>query len=287
VLFARSGLWWVQPLGDKPFTAIASDSTWKNTTHPGTAYAALLVDKDYRPPLTINALPLEGGSVHAVARVEGPRLKPAPIKIVNFSGYEWQVRQDPASPANSRNLYSADNAWVDTQGFLHLQIAKGTSGWTSAELHLSRSLGYGSYRFVVSDVSKLEPSVTFAIGTWDGSGVNQEMNIEVSRWGEATGKNAQYVVQPYFVAANVVRFLAPAGPLTWSFDWNPGRVSFRTVRGSGSGVKADVIAEHAFTSGVPSPGNETVTLHLYEFHNRRARLQHQAEVIIEKFEYLP
>src|SRR5215467_5082077 len=43
VLFARSGMWWVQPLGDKPFTAIGRDFTWKNTTHPGTAYAALLV----------------------------------------------------------------------------------------------------------------------------------------------------------------------------------------------------------------------------------------------------
>jgi hypothetical protein len=287
VLFARSGMWWVQPFGDKPYTAIQRDFTWKNSTHPGTAYAALLVDKDYHPPLTINAVPREGGSIHAVALVEGPRLKPAPVKTLNFSGYEWQVRQDPNSPAYSRNLYSADNAWVDERGYLHLQIANGPTGWTSAELHLARSLGYGSYRFVVSDVSNLEPPVAFNIGTWDGSGINQEMNIEISRWGEATGKNAQYVVQPYYVAANVTRFLAPAGRLTFSFDWDPGRVSFRTVRGSGSGGKADLVAEHVFTSGVPSPGNEAVTLHLYEFYNRRVRLRHKAEVIIEKFEYLP
>jgi len=287
VLFARSGMWWVQPLGDKPFTVIQPDSTWKNSTHPGTAYAALLVDKNYYPPLTINVLPEKGGSVHAVTRVEGPQLKPAPVKTVNFSGYEWQVRQDPNSPASSRNLYSADNAWVDGRGFLHLQIARGPTGWSAAELHLARSLGYGSYRFVVSDVSNLEPAVAFNIGTWDGSSINQEMNIEISRWGEATGKNVQYVVQPYFVAANVVRFLAPAGRLTFSFDWGPGRVAFRTVRGAESGGKAGIIAEHVFTSGVPSPGNESVTLHLYEFFNRRVRLQHKAEVIIEAFEYLP
>src|SRR5262249_21571966 len=89
VLFARSGVWWVQPMGEKPYTAIQPDFTWKNSTHPGTAYAALLVDKDYHPPLTINALPREGGSIHAVARVEGPRLKPASVKKLNFSGYEW------------------------------------------------------------------------------------------------------------------------------------------------------------------------------------------------------
>src|SRR5262245_16025070 len=157
VLFARSGVWWVQPLGNKPFTAIQPDSTWNNSTHPGTAYAALLVDKDYHPPLTVNALPQKGGSVHAVTQAEGPRLKQSPVKTLNFSGYEWQVRQDPNSPAFSRNLYSGDNARVDSRGFLHLQIAKIPTGWTSAELHLSRSLGYGSYRFVVDDVSTLEP----------------------------------------------------------------------------------------------------------------------------------
>src|SRR5262245_37504401 len=41
VLFARSGLWWVQPLANNPFTEIQKDATWKSTTHPGTAYAAL------------------------------------------------------------------------------------------------------------------------------------------------------------------------------------------------------------------------------------------------------
>ncbi len=37
-------------------------------------------------------------------------------------------------------------------GFLHLKIAKTPAGWSSAEVDLSRSLGYGSYRFVVGDI---------------------------------------------------------------------------------------------------------------------------------------
>src|SRR5580692_1242820 len=63
VLFALSGLWWVQPQSDAPFTAIRPDSTWRSSTHPGSAYAALLVDSRYRPPLTVNALPDRGGPV--------------------------------------------------------------------------------------------------------------------------------------------------------------------------------------------------------------------------------
>src|ERR1700749_1857434 len=41
VLYARSGAWYVQPYADQQFTTIQPDSTWKNTTHLGTEYAAL------------------------------------------------------------------------------------------------------------------------------------------------------------------------------------------------------------------------------------------------------
>ena len=80
VLFARSGMWWVQPVADRPFTTILQNSTWNNSTHPGSAYAALLVDADYRPPLTVNVLPQKGGPVQAVAIAEGSMLDQAPLK---------------------------------------------------------------------------------------------------------------------------------------------------------------------------------------------------------------
>ena len=287
VLFARSGVWWVQPLVERPFTIIQQDSTWKSSTHPGSAYAALLVDADYKPQMTVNMLPRKGGPVQAVAIADGSMLDHAPIKKLDFSGYEWIIRQTPGNPAGTRNLYDAANAWVDSRGFLHLRIANSTAGWTSAEVSLSRSLGYGSYRFVVSEISHFEPPVVLSISSWDGAGPYQEMDIEISRWGEAGGKNSQYVVQPYYVPANVVRFLSPPGRLTYSYDWEPGRVAFRTVRGSEYMGKPEVAADHVFTSGVPSPGSETVNLHLFVFDNRRVRLQHGVEVIIEKFEYLP
>jgi hypothetical protein len=44
VLYALSGVWWVQPEGDRPFTSIQADSGWTSSTHPGSSYAAMLVD---------------------------------------------------------------------------------------------------------------------------------------------------------------------------------------------------------------------------------------------------
>lgn len=71
VLYARSGAWYIQPYADQPFTTINADSTWSNSTHLGTEYAALLVAPDYTPPpLTID-LPSIGNGVLAITTEEG------------------------------------------------------------------------------------------------------------------------------------------------------------------------------------------------------------------------
>lgn len=285
VLFALSGVWWVQPLAAHPFTSIQNDSTWKSTSHPGASYAALLADDQYVPPATTPNLPQKGRHVLAVAIAKGP--PKSSLRTLQFSGYEWEVRRAGNNSGGVINAYDASNAWVDNNGFLHLRVARQGDHWTSAELNLSRSLGYGSYRFVVHDVSHLEPAAVLAFFTSDQSGGSNEMDIEISRWGEPQDKNAQYVIQPFVIPANTVRFEAPAGTLTHWIDWRPGRVTFRTVRGSSFQTSLTPIAQHVFTSGVPIPASETVHLHLYVYGNKRNPLQHPTEVIIENFEFLP
>lgn len=284
VLFALSGIWWVQPLADNPFTPIRSDSTWKNWTHPGSTYAALLVDSRFHPPPTLTALPEKGGAVLAVATAKGTM--PTPAKTLEFSGYKWEIRSTASDRAGTRNVFDPANAWTDARGSLHLRVSKKAGLWTSAEVKLTRSLGYGSYRFEIGDVSQLEPAAVFSLFTWDDAGPSREMDVEVSRWGEPGDRNAQFVVQPYFVPANTVRFTAPPGALTYWMKWEPGRVSFETVRGS-SRIKSAAIAAHAFTSGVPVPGDERVHMNVYVYDNKRRPLQQDFEVIIEKFEFLP
>ena len=288
VLFAKSGIWWVQPTVDEPFTAIQPDSTWTNSTHPGTEYAALLVEPGYRPPPTIDVLPSESGDVVAVKSVHGEMWE-ASQRTLQFSGYEWHVRNVGSNRGGRENNYDSTNAWTDANGFLHLRIAKSAGQWSCAEVKLLRSLGYGSYRFVVRDVSQLEPAAVLSMFTWDDDDAGQnhrEMNIELAKWGDAASKNAQYVVQPYYVPANVVRFNVPAGLLTHSLRWEPGRVAFKTVRGSMADGPSP-IAAHVFTSGVPTPGGESIHLDLYIFGNAKDPLQKDVEVVIEKFEYLP
>lgn len=287
VLYARSGvgIWWVQPFADKPYTAIDPQSRWTNSTHLGTEYAALLVGPGYRPEPTTRNLPAPGGAVIAVAQSKGEQTGRRVSRTLFFSGYEWEIRQTPSDRGGALNTYDPANAWTDEQGLLHLRLARNPAGWTCAEVVLTRSLGYGSYRFVVRDTSHLEPAAVLGMFTWDEQAADQnhrEIDIEISQWGDKDSKSAQYVVQPFYVPANVFRFVTPPGIVTHSFRWQPGRVVFQSV-GAGSGVAS----EHTFTSGVPVPGSESVRINLYVFENKRNPLRNPTEVVIEKFEYLP
>ena len=187
------------------------------------------------------------------------------------------------------NDYDPANAWTDGNGWLHLRISKRAGKWVCAEVSMTRTLGYGTYSFVVRDTAQMEPAAVFGMFTWDYAGDDQshrEMSIEITRWGDPSSKNAQYVVQPFYVPENVSRFAAPPGPLTHSFRWEPGRVLFRTVRGSENGTRGDSVSEHLFTSGVPTPGVATIRMNAYVY-SLGVPMQNGAEVVVEKFEYLP
>ncbi len=219
-----------------------------------------------------------------MASVKGQSSPPSPI--IGFSGYQWRVRDAPSTRGGARNDYSPNNVWTDPNGALHLRIAKIANRWTCAEVSLSRSLGYGTYTFTVRDTSHLDPAAVFGMFTWDYALPDQnfsEFDIEITRWGDPHNKNARYTIQPHYVPVNRVGFDAPPGILTHSFHWERGRVTFRTTRG----VQAAAVAGHVFTSGIPTPAIESVRMNLYVYGLSQIPLKDGAEVVIEKFQYLP
>jgi hypothetical protein len=292
VLYALTdGRWGLCQQSGQPFTTIESDGRWKASIHLGLQYAALLVDPTYDPPQQTESLPIVGNGVVALVVVNGEGRAPVPLspKILNFSGYEWTTSDGPIFRAGSRNFFDPANVWTDERGALHLRISGSPGKWAAAEVKLTRSLGYGTYRFQLRDVSQLEPSALLTLIAWDGVGTEstrRELDVELGRWGEIENTNVNYVVQPYYVPANIVAFRVPPGAYTQSFRWEPGQVMFSTVAGSGN-TGGRVINRHVFTSGVPSPEGESVRIGLYVFHRGKIPLKNENEIIIDKFEYLP
>ena len=293
VLYAHAGAWWVQPRVEDPFTAIQPDSTWSAEIHLGYEYAALLVNRDYHPPATMDLSPTVGGSVILVKTTKGEGSLPAlPTKPIHFSGYDWNVRMTSAARGGVDNLYDGDNAWVDPQGALHLRIRKKDGKWTCALVSQTRSLGYGTYIFTVHDVSQLEPAALLSAHTYDESGGDQhyrEMDVEISRWGDVKrADNIRYGIVPLYLPANTASFSEPAGVFTHSMLWEPGQVTFKTFRRSSSGNdEGPAVYEHVFQSGVPSPGKELFVFMFYVLPSDKSPLTRDNELVIDKFDYLP
>lgn len=292
VIYAHSGQWWVQPWPEHPFIPINADSTWSTETHLGFDYAALLVEPDYQPLPEIDVAPTQGGSVALVTIVKGsgtPQL--APTASLKFSGYDWGVRTIESDKGGISNLYDPKNAWVDASGALHMQITKKSDKWSCAEIFLNRSLGYGTYSVTVRDTSHLEPAAVFSMFTFDEWSSEQhfrEMDVEVGGRRDAAHKNnAQYEIQPVYIPGNLFAFALPAGRLTFVLRWESGQTTFKTLRGSSAGSGGQLVSEHQFTSGIPTPGKEVPRLIFYVVPSDKNPMQKPSEVVVEKFEYLP
>jgi hypothetical protein len=59
------------------------------------------------------------------------------------------------------------------------------------------------------------------------------------------------------------------------------------VRGTSIRAGGPVVSEHVFTSGVPTAGEEKFQILFYVVGSDKNPLQHENEVVVEKFQYLP
>ena len=224
------------------------------------------------------------------------RIKVSGSRTIEFSGYTWAVESSQGKVGPGPNYFSdsTDNVWVDAQGRLHLKLTKEADGWHCAEVVLTRSLGYGTYRFYLdSPVDDFDPNVVFGIFTYDSSPAenHRELDIEFSRWAKTSSMNSQYVIQPGSIPQNRFRFDMPPNlrESTHSFRWENGTADFLSVPGfydPTADNPAPPIMQHTFTSGVPSPGAETLRFNLWLDQGVAPTNNEPVEVVIHKFEFV-
>jgi hypothetical protein len=290
VLFAKSGVWYVQPLRTNPFTGIDAQGRWRSTIHLGTEYAAMVVRENYRPPNTTAALPDLSSRVVAIATVSGSgNHVDGPAAPLQFSGYEWDVRER-VSDRGGRNLYSAANASVDADGALRLKLLRGDREWTSAEVCLTRPLGYGTYVFIVRDMAAVDPAARLALFTFDKNGRAEhfrEMNIDLWHGDEPGTLGGQFVLQPNYLPGNLHRFVVPGGRVSYTMRWEPGVVAFKSMRDNFLERPGAAIASRTFTTGVPGSGDERVCMAFYYYRKSGREPRAETGIVIERFQYLP
>lgn len=301
-IFAGGG-WWSKPTFDDPLTVIQPDGTWTCGITTGgsdifaSQIAAYLVPKEYSPPLAEGWSQLPGElETNALAsqRVTRPY-----IRSIQFSGYEWSVKDSNNSITGPGNNYfsdSASNIWIDAAGRLHLKITKRDGRWYCAEVVSVDSFGFGTYRaFLESSCDALDIAAVLVAFTWndDGPYTYREIDIEISRWNNGSDyNNAQFVVQPWEPAGHLTRYRVPPelGSTTHSLVWSSNRIDFATHAGEFAPSRpfGEPVAAWTFQqSGAPQAGGENYRFNLWLADNNGSSSGNDIEVVINRFLFIP
>jgi hypothetical protein len=222
-------------------------------------------------------------------------------RTLNFSGRTWRAK-GPGYYGPGPSLFSdATNCvWVDVDGRLHVTVQRIGGLWYSTEVALVDALGYGDYIFTtVGRLDTLHPNIVLGFFLWEyGPCYDEsllwwnpynEIDVEISRWGNPSNNVGQFVAQPYDYPGNISRFAATfsAGELTsHAFRWFPDRVEYRSWRGGPQDEDGAPII-HTWTyegPHIPRPEQPRVHINLWQFANPPTTNQ---EVVLDEFTFVP
>jgi len=295
--------WVTKPTCAQPLTTIQPDGSWSanittaDSDTNATRFAALLVSTNFNQDCVLgsNNLP---ANLYAQAIAKTVVTRPSPgVRFFSFSGYDWWVKNysTPVGPGPNYFSDSASNVWTDENGWLHLRITHRTNAWQCAEIISARTFGPGSYRFELNSVvDNLNPNVTLGLFTWsdDPAFTDREMDVECGRWqNPADTNNAQFVLQPYYLANQLVRYHVPPGlaDSTHLFVWETNRISWQSQTGAYSAAATNLIAAYVFTNAanIPQSGDECVHLNLWLINGNPPTDNSEVEFIIQNFNFVP
>lgn len=141
------------------------------------------------------------GQIQAVEHTDKSSLSfpLAAEKIVRFSGYDWIVSDYSGGPGP--NVFSKANAWVDSNGYLHLKISKRNGQWYCASVNTIKRFGLGTYQFkVIGAIDQFDPNTVLGLFNYPTADVGvdgtHEMDIEIAQWGNPNNPRGSYTVWP-------------------------------------------------------------------------------------------
>lgn len=223
-------------------------------------------------------------------------------RTLDFGNQTWRVK-GPGFYGPGPNVFSDSPAdvWVDQQG-LHMTISS-AGGWSSTEIVTENPLGYGDYIFTTKgNLDLFADNTVLGLFLWQyppcyepDNRWNQhnEIDVEISRWGNPNNDNAQFVTQPYNWPGNIDRFdidytTAKGDTVTYAIRWLPGRTESRAWFGNPDDESpANMI--HAWNyAGAHNPTPEQPRVHINLWHTDNSPVNNQDQhALITDFVFIP
>ncbi len=222
-------------------------------------------------------------------------------RTIDFGGYTWRVK-GPGYYGPGPNLFSdsPSSVWTDGSDRLHTTIRSESGAWQSTEVVLEETLGYGDYIFTtVGSVDTLDQHAVLGMFLWQYGpcwdpaylwwNPYNEIDVEISRWGNLSREIGQFVAQPFDWPGNISRFDASWGDgelASHAFRWLPDRVEYRSWRGGPSDESPGILVHSWTYTGphIPRPEQPRVHINLWQFEEPPGTNQ---EVVFHDFTFVP
>jgi len=152
---------------------------------------------------------------------------------------------------------SPANVSVDENGYLHLKIQKNGDTWSAAELFTSTRLGFGTYQWQIDGpIDTLDKNVVLGLFPYGpaaniGDDGTNEIDIEYSRWGQATGPNGDWTNYP--ASGTTI------GELSYSFSLSGGTLSTSRF------VWTSAFIEDFLLAGLEPPSSTTSVIKSWKY----------------------
>ncbi|MBU1167301.1 VCBS repeat-containing protein, partial [Patescibacteria group bacterium] len=204
---------------------------------------------------------------------------------IDFAGYSWQVKNGYFAPGPNHWGEGEEFVSVDADQRLHLRVKEQNNLWSSSEVYLPSSLGFGNYSFEVEgQVDQTDPSLVAGLFLYQDD--YHEIDIEFSRWKEMGEPWLHYTVQPYWEneLANTKAFDADLKnrASTHQIIWTPTAITFRSFQDNRLLKEWTYQGENNF-----SPGQERVHLNYWMIDGDLPTDKQSKELIIKDFSFTP
>jgi hypothetical protein len=154
-------------------------------------------------------------------------------KSFMWKNVKWIAEGRKGAPGP--NTYNTANVFLKNDG-LHLRIDKVNGVWRCATVKTAVKLGFGEYKCVVKGPLALDKNMVFGFFNYGSRDGIDEVDIEISKWGDKTYPPLGYTVYPSVPGPNDE---SPAFPMdltalesTHTFTWGSDGVSFLSITGN-------------------------------------------------------
>ncbi|MDA3810849.1 MAG: family 16 glycosylhydrolase [Spirochaetaceae bacterium] len=206
---------------------------------------------------------------------------------LEFSGYEWIIKNQTSLAGPGPNYFSADTIIPDkNQQNITLSVKQIEQKWYSSELFSTDLFSYGEFSLTFSIPLKLDSQLVFGFFLYNERfpPYYNEVDFEIAEWGNPVNNNCQFSIQPYQTQGNSFTFNTEENLIEYKIvvNWQKNSVRFNLYDKEGLEKSSWIYNGE----NIPKRSRSRVHMNLWSFQGQNPLGNGSLKVKIHNFKYI-